>query len=221
LRGEVLVVRPAPYAGQKATLSDDEIATIGRSWEAVGKAIGAHGIRLGLHFDFLSSLRSDDGLTRVLAATDPTLVGLALDTAEFVIAGLDPVSFVRSYAHRIVHVHLKNAATTDDEEEYLTPAAEYAVLRAGGTRAVPRWFLELGTEPLLVDAPGVVRALAESGYEGWIVVESDFTPHPASSAMLNGYEVQKVLAPLTVAHIAGSGWPLESEQATQVDHGHP
>jgi inosose dehydratase len=97
----------------------------------------------------------------------------------------------------VVHVHLKNAATTDADEEYRTPAAEYTVLRAGGARAVGRWFLELGTEPLLVDSPAVVTALADTGYDGWVVVESDFTPHQATSVMLNGWEVQHVLAPLT------------------------
>lgn len=196
LGGSVLVVRPAPYAGQRATLDDDAIATLAASWEAVGTAIARHGIRLGLHFDFLSSLRSDGGLERLLAATDPQLIGLALDTAEFAIAGRDPVAAVREHAGRIVHVHLKNAAAVDADEEYRSPAAEYTVLRAGGARAVPRWFAELGTAPLLVDAPGVVRALAEAGYDGWIVVESDFTPHPATSVMLNGWELQKVLAPL-------------------------
>ena len=197
LGGSVLVVRPAPYAGQKPTLTDDEVATLARSWEAVGAAIADHGIRLALHFDFLSSLRPDDGLERLLDAADPAVVGVALDTAEFAIAGLDPVAFVRAHADRIVHVHLKNAGFTDVDDEYLTPAAEYTVLRAGGARAVPRWYLELGTEPRLVDAPAVVGALVATGYDGWIVVESDFTPHQATSVMLNGWEVQHVLSALT------------------------
>lgn len=197
LGGSVLVVRPAPYAGQVPRLDDAAIATLAASWEAVGTAIAAHGIRLGLHFDFLSSLRADDGLERLLAATDPTLVGLALDTAEFAIAGRDAVAAVRAHADRIVHVHLKNAAAIDTDEEYLTPAAEYTALRAGGARVVPRWFNELATEPLLVDAPGVVAELVRAGYDGWVVVESDFSPHPATSVMLNGWEVQHVLAPIS------------------------
>ena len=197
LGGSVLVVRPAPYAGQKPTFTDDEIATLAASWEAVGSAIDAHGIRLGLHFDFLSALRSDEGLIRLLRATDPSLVGLALDTAEFTISGIDPVAFVREHGDRVVHVHLKNASTTDADDEYLTPAAEYTVLRAGGARAVPRWYLELGTAPQLVDPAAVVSALVAVGYDGWIVVESDFTPHQATSVMLNGWEVQHVLLPLS------------------------
>lgn len=195
LGGDVLVVRPAPSAGGLAALDEDTVSAIAESWLAVAEAIAADGVRLALHFDFLSSLRLDDGLERLIAATDAS-VGLALDTAEFTVAGLDPIAFYRAHADRVTHVHLKNAAAVDDIDEYRRPAAEFTVLRAGGSRAVPRWFTELATEPLLVDTPGFVGALAEHGYDGWVVVESELSPHPATSTMLNGWEAQHVLMPI-------------------------
>lgn len=194
LGGDVLVVRPAPSAA-RGRLDDGNIARIADSWTSVAEAIAADGVRLALHYDFLSALRIDDGLDRLLEAVDPA-VGLALDTAEFAISGRDPVEVIRQHPTRIRHVHLKNAAVRDDLDEFLQPAAEYTVLRAGGERAVPRWFLELGADGL-VDAAAVVRALVDVSYEGWVVVESDFTPHPATSVMLNGWELQHVLQPLT------------------------
>jgi inosose dehydratase len=42
----------------------------------------------------------------------------------------------------------------------------------------------------------VTRALLDAGHEGWIVVESDQSPHPAASALLAGYLVQRELRPL-------------------------
>ncbi|TAJ48152.1 MAG: sugar phosphate isomerase/epimerase [Herbiconiux sp.] len=195
LGGDVLVARPAASAAQLASLDDDVIETLAESWTAVADAIAVDGVRLALHFDFYSALRRDDGLERLLQATDAR-VGFAVDTAEFTIAGLDPVAFYRAHPDRVTHVHLKNAAAVDDLDEYTMPAPEFTLLRAGGSRAVPRWFTELATEPLLVDAPGFVRSLAEHDYDGWVVVESDLTPHPPTSAMLNGWEVQHVLAPL-------------------------
>ena len=39
-----------------------------------------------------------------------------------------------------------------------------------------------------------MRELVAADYDGWVVVESDQSPHPAESAMLNGWTVQKVLA---------------------------
>lgn len=195
LGGDVLVVRPAPYAGE-ATLDAAAIEEIAAAWNAVGVAIADVGVRLALHFDFLSALRRDDALELLLAATDPRLVGLALDTAEFAIAGRDPVEFYQAHAERVIHIHLKNATTVDDLDEYLQPAAPFTILRAGGSREIGRWFTELG-EPGLVDSVAFVRALVARGYDGWVVVESDLTPHPPTSVMLNGWEVQNLLTPLT------------------------
>jgi len=189
----VLVVRPAP-SGAHGPLDDQAIVRLAHAWTEVANAIAEDGVRLALHVDFLSALRLDDGIERLLAATGPE-VGLALDTAEFAIAGIDPVAFLRRHPDRVTHVHLKNATVRDELDEFTQPAAEYTVLRAGGSRVVPRWFLELG-EPGLVDSSAFVAALAETGYAGWVVVESDFTPHPATSVMLNGWEVQRVLRPL-------------------------
>lgn len=196
LGGDVLVARPAASAAQLTTVDDGVIEALAESWTAVADALAVDGVRLALHFDFYSALRRDDGLERLLQATDAR-VGFAVDTAEFTIAGIDPVAFYRAHPDRVTHVHLKNAGAVDDLGEYTLPAPEFTLLRAGGSRAVPRWFTELATEPLLVDAPGFVRALVEHEYDGWVVVESDLTPHPPTSAMLNGWEVQHVLAPLT------------------------
>lgn len=196
LGGSVLVARPSPSAWQRPDLDDAALDQLAASWHAVGERIGEHGIRLGLHVDFLSALRTGDRLERLLERTDPALVGLTVDTAEYAIAGRDPAEFIRSHADRVVHVQLKNAAAVDDIDEYLTRNAEVHVKRVGGTRRIPRWFLELGVEPRVVDSAGVVRTLKEVGYDGWIVVESDLSPHPPTTAMLNGWEVQHVLQPI-------------------------
>jgi inosose dehydratase len=199
LGGSVLVARPCRSAGSDGGLDDVEIAALGYSWNAVAERLRPLGVRLGLHLDFMSALRADSGLERLLAATDPDLVGLTIDTAEFTIAGIDPVAFYRRHAGRVVHVQLKNCAALDTDDEYLQPAAEYTVLRAGGARRIPRWFVELGADNGHVDTTAFVAALVEHGYDGWAVVESDLTPHPATSVMLNGWQVQHILDPLTTA----------------------
>lgn len=196
LGGAVLVVRPCGSAWQTGALDDEKIATLAALWNAVGAAIAPSGVALALHFDFLSALRLDDGLARLLDATDPGLVGLALDTAEFAVAGADPVAVLERHADRVRHVQLKNAYDVVDDEEALTPHAEQFVRTEGGARRIQRWFFEPTDEGGLVDFPSFVRALAESGYAGWIVVESDQSPHPAESAMVSGWYVQNVLAPI-------------------------
>ncbi|MBN9181975.1 MAG: sugar phosphate isomerase, partial [Microbacterium sp.] len=75
LGGDALVVRPVGSAWQTGALSDEQIGTLARLWDEVGRRIAAHDVRLALHVDFLSALRLADGIDRLLGATDPALVG--------------------------------------------------------------------------------------------------------------------------------------------------
>lgn len=201
LGGTTLVVRPSLSAWQQPELDDAAVAAIAECWNRAGELASARGIQLALHFDFLSALRVGDALERLVGATDAGTVGFALDTAEYTVAGIDPVQWYRDHADRVVHVQLKNAGAVDDLDEYLVRTAEHHVRKAGGSRAVPRWFLELGVAPELVDSTAMVSALLENDYDGWVVVESDLSPHPPTSAMLNGWHLKHVLEPL----VAGKG----------------
>ncbi|QIG39188.1 TIM barrel protein [Microbacterium sp. 4R-513] len=196
LGGGALVVRPVGSAWQTGPLTDEQIGVLARLWNEVGRRIAKDGVKLGLHVDFLSALRLDGGIDRLLEATDPDLVGLALDTAELAIAGIDPVELFRKHAPRVVHVQLKNARHIVDEEEALTPHAEQFIRTEGGPRRIERWFFEPTDEGGLIDFEAFAQAVADSGYSGWIVVESDQSPRPAESAMVAGWYVQKVLRPI-------------------------
>jgi len=195
LGGDRLVVRAAPPAWQGGALDEAQLRHVAAAWNAVGARTAGLGVRTTLHLDFLSALRLDDGLERLIDATDPAHVGVTADTAELAASGIDPVDFVRRHAARIDHVHLKDAREVCPLDEIAIPVADLQVRAGGGPRGVERWFFELGRGGL-VDAEAVVRALVAADYDGWVVVESDQSPHPAESAMLNGWTVQKVLAPL-------------------------
>lgn len=220
LGGSVLVVRPSPDAGDIAELGDEGIAQLASCWNAVGRATREHGVRTALHVDFLSALRREETLDRLLDLADPELVGLAIDTGELAVAGIDPVEAIRRHAGRVWHIHLKDALAVDEAEEYLRPHAHWTVRVEGGEREISRWFAEPGIEGGRVDSTAVVRALAETGYSGWVVVESDQSPHPAASALLAGYLVQRELRPLLdhrpSAHDAAPTHrhPLHARQAT-------
>jgi inosose dehydratase len=195
LGGSVLLARPVPGAGDVDPLDDDAIGRLAACWEAVGRATAEHGVRTALHVDFMSALRRDH-VPRLLDRTDPALVGLALDTGELTAGGIDPLAVIAAHGDRIVHVQFKDALARDDAEEYLQPHAHWTVRVRGGAREIPRWFAEPGADGGLVDFPAVTRALLDARYTGWIVVESDQSPHPAASALLAGYLVQRELRPL-------------------------
>jgi inosose dehydratase len=196
LGGSVLLVRAAPSAGDVEPLDDAGLDRLAACWDAVGRATLEHGVRTVLHVDFLSALRRSDALERLLTRTDAQLVGLAVDTGELTVAGIDPVAFVQRHAERIGHVQFQNALAVDDSGEFRQPHAEYAVRQRGGIREIPRWFAEPGADAGLVDFPAVTRALLAARYAGWIVVESDGSPHPAASALIAGYHLQRDLRPI-------------------------
>jgi inosose dehydratase len=196
LGGSVLLVPAAPAAGDAELLDDDVLDRLAACWQAVGRATLDHGVRTALHVDFLSALRTDDALDRLLDRTDPGLVGLAIDTGELTVAGIDPLGTIERHGDRIWHVQFKDALAVDEAQEYRRPHAEYAVRQRGGAREVPRWFGEPGIEGGLVDFAAVTRALVGARYAGWIVFESDQSPHPAASTLVGGYLLQRELRPI-------------------------
>jgi inosose dehydratase len=202
----VLVARPAP-SGVAGSADDQAITALASCWNTVGEATQRIGVRTVLRFDFLSSLRLDDGWDRLLDAIDPAYVGVAVDTGELAAAGRDPVAEIARGGPPVEHVILSNALARDERGEFTRPGAEFSVRLSGGEGSVQRWFGEL-EQPGLVDAGQVVRALVASNYDGWVVVNTAPSPHPATSALLSGYYLQRVLRPL----MSGSQHPDGNQQ---------
>ena len=190
--GDCLVVRAMPSYWREGALGRDALERAAECWNAVGAMTAGLGVGLALHVDFLSLLRSADDIGALLERTDPEQVGLALDTAELTIAGIDPVDVARQHGKRVRHVHLKDARDIDTAGEFATQDAEKYLLLAGGSRRVERWFWELGEG--IIDIGGVLRALRDHRYDGWYIVESDESPDPAGSTMLNGWAVQHLFS---------------------------
>ncbi len=98
---------------------------------------------------------------------DRTDVNLTLDVGHMALAGADPVQCVRNWAGRINHVHIK-----DVNVEVLRTA------RAQHRADFDVWWADVCV-PLGqgdVDIPGVLDALVEVDYQGWLVVEQDRGP---------------------------------------------
>ena len=87
------------------------------------------------------------------------------DTGHLLLCGSDPVRTIRDLGERCGYVHLKD----------LDPSKAGTFEKGGAS------FWELGTGCL--DPRGVMDALAEVGYDGWIMVERDRrVPDPVRSA---------------------------------------
>ena len=107
-------------------------------------------------------------IERLLAETDPELVGLLLDTGHAVYGGADPVEVLRRHGDRVRYVHLKDVR-----------ADELARVRTTDIEMAEAWkrgvFCPLGEG--VVDFPRVVEALRQRNYDGWLIVEQDVVPN--------------------------------------------
>lgn len=138
------------------------------------------GIRTVFHQHIGTLVETMDEARRLLDTTDPSILGLCLDTGHWTFgAGGDPAAAVRELRERVWHVHFKDC--------------DQAVMEAsrvnewdGPTSVGHGVFCELGKGR--VDFPGVLRALDDIGYDGWIIVEQDVLPgmgNPRESARRN------------------------------------
>ncbi len=165
---ETLIVMPAASYPYVEPVTDEKLAVMGEFWNRVGEMTLRYGVKTAAHHEFWCGIRSHDELERFYASTDPRYVFLCVDTAQHVIAGVDPVELYRRYSDRCCAFHFKDTHDVDPGEEYRTlPDAELAA------EPVRRWFWEMGTEDGLVDWHGVMQALADTGYRGWVTVEHD------------------------------------------------
>jgi len=125
------------------------------------------GLRTVFHHHVGTWVETPDETRRLLDMTDPTVLGLCFDTGHWAFAGGDPVQGIHEFADRIWHVHFK-----DHEPNVARQSRELGW--DGPTSVGHGVFCELGRGD--VDFPGVVKALQNIGYGGWIVVEQDVLP---------------------------------------------
>jgi inosose dehydratase len=137
------------------------------------------GLRTVSHHHIGTWVETPDETRRLLDMTDPAILGLCFDTGHWAFAGGDPVQGIYEFADRIWHVHFK-----DHEPNVARQSREQGW--DGPTSVGHGVFCELGRGN--VDFPGVLKALQDIGYAGWIVVEQDVLPGmgtPKESAQRN------------------------------------
>ena len=137
------------------------------------------GLRTVFHHHIGTWVETPEETRRLMDMTDPTILGLCFDTGHWAFAGGNPVRGIHEFGDRIWHVHFK-----DHEPNIARQSREQGW--DGPTAVGHGVFCELGRGD--VDFPGVVKALRDVGYAGWIVVEQDVLPGmgtPKESAQRN------------------------------------
>lgn len=149
-------------------LTEQGWSTFAAGAERIARAVRDEtGLRTVFHPHCGGYVETPDEIDGLMARTDPSLLGLVLDTGHIIYGGGDPVTVFNKYADRIWHVHFK------DCDLRVADAARAKGL--GYLDAVhAQLFCELGDGS--ADLPEVTAALRRSNYDGWIVVEQDVFP---------------------------------------------
>jgi inosose dehydratase len=137
----------------------------------LGRKAAAKGMKLTYHHHMGTGVQTAAEIDRLMAHTDPALLGLLYDTGHLAFAGEDHLGVLTKWMGRIGHVHLKDLRpglrkkAVKEKWSFLraVKAGVFTVPGDGGIDFVP-----------------VFKALKKAGYRGWWVVEAEQDPARAN-----------------------------------------
>jgi inosose dehydratase len=145
----------------RPALSEKQWETLLSNLDRLADVVAQRGLVAVLHPHVGTMVENRAEVDRVLTGSR---IPLCLDTGHLLIGGTDPLQLAREVPDRIRHTHLKDV-----------DAALAARVQAGEltyTEAVAAgMYVPLGAGD--VDIAGIVKALEDSDFDGWYVMEQD------------------------------------------------
>lgn len=152
-------------ARRAAGTSDDDYTRLGHALDNVCDIAEEHGLEASYHPHLSTIVENPDELKIIMRRSR---IAFCPDTAHLAAGGGDPAQLIRTYPDRVKHVHLK-----DFQPE-------------------PFNFLPLGKGTL--DFADIVRAVAETGYDSWLMVELDsYDGDPKDAARISKDYLERLL----------------------------
>lgn len=161
------------FTGEPIAPSRLDAAEFGRLVETTHRvaeiARREFGLRTVFHPHAQTHIEYEDQIEALLAATDPELVSLLLDTGHHAYCGGDVIAFMRKHHARIRYLHLKSVDAT---------------MRAKVAAENIPFATAVADDVFVEPAKGVVDFIAfrdllrEIGYAGFGIVEQDMFPAP-------------------------------------------
>ncbi len=165
-------VQNQPIFEGKYVMNDREWDTLCDGLNRLGKlSLEKYGVALTFHHHMGTVVQTAAETDRLMAGTDPRYVSLLFDSGHFAYCGEDPVEQVKRHAGRIKHVHLKD----------IRPEVVFQVRkqRLSFLEGVRRGAFTIPGDGCIDFAP-IFQALADSGYQGYMVVEAEQDPAKAN-----------------------------------------
>lgn len=132
-------------------------------------AAAHHGVSLALHPEAFTVFRNARDVDLYMTLLDPTYVNLCPDTAQFTVAGSDPVAICDRLKDRVVLTHWKDATGPSPRDVPIDDSIWDRQIQ---------WFAPVGRG--VVDWPAWMRLMRDIRYSGWAVFELDKTLDPVS-----------------------------------------
>lgn len=144
-----------------------------RSWDGVEELAGRMGVRAVVEMHHFTLVPTASATRRFMEGRDPRHVGVLYDPGNMVYEGFErPEYGLQMVRPWLAHVHVKNArpvVTGADDLRCLRYGFQWCSLRNG-----------------MVDWVGVVKALRDVGYEGYLSLE-DFNPDTQAEEKLRDF----------------------------------
>ena len=142
-------------------LADDEWPDLAARVQQAADRCRDRGLEPVFHYHLGTLVETEAEADRLLELTD---ISVCLDTGHLALAGGDPVAAARKWGERIRQVHIKDADLAVHDRGRAEGKDLAGIVADGGFCAVGRG---------AVDVKGVLAALTDLGYAGWLVVEQD------------------------------------------------
>ncbi|MGH7010313.1 MAG: myo-inosose-2 dehydratase [Caulobacteraceae bacterium] len=160
--------RGAPLSS-RPRLEAAEMKAFAGGIDEFARRVAGEGLGFAWHQHLGTVVEGPKSLEILVAETGPD-VGLTVDTAHLALAGIDPARLVRAHPDRVRHVHCKDVRRSVARSCFEGGGSFLDGVLAGA-------FTAPGDGDL--DIAGLVSALAEIGYAGWIVAEAEQDPRKA------------------------------------------
>jgi len=168
----------AGHVRSEDAMSGEQFAQFGKVLGAFADATMAEGVTSCFHPHVGTVIETAAELESLLGTVGTDALHLGLDTGHVAWAGDDPVAVCLGYLDRVRTLHLKDVNRAV-RERGVAAAWSYGQFTEAGV------FAELGEG--MVDFPAILTPLLDTGFDGWLIVETDVTmkPTPLESATIS------------------------------------
>ena len=167
-------VNPLPLAliANCPTFDDREWGLLVDGLHEIGKLAKDQGRRLCYHPHLGTGVMYAEAVDRLMAATDPELVHLLVDTGHLAAVHSDPLAVVQKHAPRIRHMHLKDIRAAAVERLHKEGMSFEQGIQAG--------IFTVAGDGDIKTFPEMFAAIGDAGFDGWLIIEAEQNPAKAN-----------------------------------------